>query len=89
MNDSLLYEYAEFLKSKAELVLLTHPYTAALRDSNDLNVIQTAEQGLADAICTNDKDFRDSTFLCYCESKRIRIFNEKEMLGCLFGETRH
>ena len=50
LTDDELYDYAQFLQEVSQMVVLGHPYVAPLRDPNDLDVMQTAERGDADAL---------------------------------------
>jgi putative PIN family toxin of toxin-antitoxin system len=56
LTDEELYDYAQFLRQVSQTVILSEPYHARLRDADDLHVLQTAERGAADMLCTNDKD---------------------------------
>ena len=55
-------------------------YRAPLRDSNDLIVLQTAERGEADILCTDDGDFFDPTILSYCAARGIEVCDELTLL---------
>jgi putative PIN family toxin of toxin-antitoxin system len=52
-----LYEYVQFLRIVSDSVILDPYYRAPLRDLSDLIVLQTAERGAADILCTSDRDF--------------------------------
>lgn len=85
LTDEELYDYGQFLRETSELVLLSQPYVAPLRDPDDLHVLQTAERGLADVLCTSDKDFYDPTVLAYCASRGIEVCSEELLLARLMG----
>ena len=51
-------------------------YRAPLRDPNDLIVLQTAERGEADILCTDDGDFYDPVILSYCAARGIEVGDE-------------
>ncbi len=70
-----LLEYAQFLRSVADMVILDPHYRApVLRDPNDLDVLQTAERGEADFLCTYDKDFHDDrAVIAYCAARGIEV----------------
>ena len=91
MTDEELYDYAGFLQQVSCLAVLSQPYQAPLRDADDLHVLQTAERGEADVLCTNDKDFHDDpTILGYCAARGIEVCNEESLLARLGLEhTRH
>ena len=52
LSDDSLYEYIQFLRITAEFVRLDPLYIAPMRDPSDLIILQTAERGRADIICT-------------------------------------
>jgi putative PIN family toxin of toxin-antitoxin system len=83
MTDEELYDYAQFLRQVSQTVILSQPYHAPLRDPNDLDILQTAERGVADVLCTNDKDFHDSTMLGYCAARGIEVCDEDTLLARL------
>ncbi|SPE33016.1 putative toxin-antitoxin system toxin component, PIN family [Candidatus Sulfopaludibacter sp. SbA3] len=71
-----LLEYTQFLQSVSHLVILEPNYHAPLRDPNDLMVLQTAERGDADILCTHDADFYEPMTFSYCASRGIEVCNE-------------
>ena len=71
-----LYEYAQFLQEGMPKVVLQHPYHAPLRDPNDLDVMQTAERGEADVLCSNDRDFHEAGIVTFCTA-RVSRFAQK------------
>ena len=80
LTDDELYDYAQFLQEVSETVILGHPYHAPLRDPNDLNVMQTAEHGDADVLCSNDGDFHDSGIVAFCAARGIDVCHEAALL---------
>jgi len=66
LTDDQLYDYAQFLQDVSETVVIDAAYHAPLRDANDLDVMQTAERGDADILCSNDGDFHEAGILGYC-----------------------
>jgi putative PIN family toxin of toxin-antitoxin system len=66
LTEDELYDYAQFLQEVCQTVVLDHPYHAPLRDPNDLDVMQTAERGDADVLCSNDGDFHDAATITFC-----------------------
>jgi len=52
-----LLRYSQFLQDVSEIALLDSVYIAPMRDATDLAVLQTAERGAADIVCTRDADF--------------------------------
>jgi predicted nucleic acid-binding protein len=51
-----------------------------MRDSNDLIVLQTAERGEADILCTHDNDFYSQAILSYCTTRGIEVCDELTLL---------
>lgn len=85
LTESDLLEYVQFLQSVSHLVILDPQYRAPLRDTNDLVVLQTAERGEADILCTHDGDFYDRTILSYCTARGIEVCDELTLLLWLTG----
>ena len=80
LTDADLLDYTQFLQSISHLVALDPDYRAPLRDPNDLIVLQTAERGEADILCTDDGDFFDPTILSYCAARGIEVCDELTLL---------
>jgi hypothetical protein len=69
----------------AQMVVLSQPYHAPLRDVNDLPVLQTAERGAAEVLCTNDGDFHDDPgILGYCAVRGIEVCYESTLLARIY-----
>jgi putative PIN family toxin of toxin-antitoxin system len=86
LTDDELYDYAEFLRQVSQTVILSQPYHAPLRDADDLHVLQTAERGVVDVLCTEDKDFHDDPgVLAYCAERGIEVCHENDLLTRLTG----
>jgi putative PIN family toxin of toxin-antitoxin system len=83
LSDGQLYNYAQFLREVSETVILAPAYHAPLRDSSDLDVLQTAERGEADVLCSNDGDFHEEVIVQYCSSRGIYVCNENALLSML------
>lgn len=67
-------------------MILRQPYHAPLRDPDDLDVLQTAERGAADVLCSNDKDFHDDAILLgYCAARGIEVCHEDTLLARMVG----
>ena len=67
------------------MVVCGPPYRAPLRDANDLDVMQTAECGAADVLCSNDGDFHEAGVIAYCAARGIEVCNENSLLSRLVG----
>jgi putative PIN family toxin of toxin-antitoxin system len=83
LTDEELYDYTQFLREVSQIVVLGHPYHAPLRDPNDLDVMQTAERGDADVLCSNDGDFHDSAIITFCAARGIDVCHEAALLARL------
>jgi putative PIN family toxin of toxin-antitoxin system len=88
LSESDLLEYSQFLQSVADLVAADPGYRAPLRDPTDLMVLQTADRGNADLLCTNDGDFYDPAVVAFCAAKGVGICDENSMLKRLSDASR-
>ena len=72
----------------ADLVICDPQYRApVLRDPGDMHVLQTAERGGADIVCTSDGDScTDEAVISYCLSRGIEICSEGALLSRLVGD---
>ena len=82
LTDGDLLEYAQFLQSVSDIVILDSYYRSPfLRDPNDTDVLQTAERGEADVLCTHDKDFyEDAAVLVFCAIRGIELCTERTLM---------
>lgn len=70
----------------SQLAILSQPYHAPVRDTNDLDVLQTAERGATDILCTEDSDFHDDPIiLAYCAVRGIEVCHESTLLARIVG----
>jgi putative PIN family toxin of toxin-antitoxin system len=83
LSESDLLEYSQFLQSVSDLVILDPRYRAPLRDPSDLVVLQTADRGMADVLCTSDTDFYEPDVMVFCGAKGIEICSESSLLARL------
>ena len=83
LTENELYDYAQFLQEVCQKVVLDQPYHAPLRDPNDLDVMQTAERGEADVLCSNDGDFHDASMIAFCAARGIDVCHEAALLARL------
>ena len=83
LAESDLFEYSQFLQSISLIVILDSQYSAPMRDANDLAVLQTADRGEADVLCTNDSDFYDPTVRSFCGARGIDVCDEVSLLARL------
>jgi putative PIN family toxin of toxin-antitoxin system len=81
-----LYDYAQFLQEACQTVVIQHPYHAPLRDPNDLDVMQTAERGEADVLCSNDRDFHEAGMITFCAARGIEVCTEAALLARLASD---
>jgi putative PIN family toxin of toxin-antitoxin system len=80
LTESDLLDYTQFMQSVSDVVVLDPQYRAPLRDPSDLIVLQTAERGEADILCTKDRDFYDQKVLSYCGARGIEVCDESALL---------
>jgi putative PIN family toxin of toxin-antitoxin system len=86
LTDTDLLEYALFLQSVADIVILDPQYRVPfLRDPNDADVFQTVERSEADILCTNDGDFFDPAVLSFCATRGIEVCTEGGLMRRLTG----
>jgi len=85
LTEDELYRYAQFLQEVSELVVIAQPYHAPLRDPQDLHVMQTAERGEADVLCSNDGDFHETGIIAFCAARGIEVCSEATLLARLLG----
>jgi putative PIN family toxin of toxin-antitoxin system len=87
LTEADLLDYVQFLQSVSDIVILDPHYRGPfLRDPNDTDVLQTAERGEADILCTHDKDFyEDAAVLSFCATRGIEVCTEKTLLAKLAG----
>ena len=78
-----LLRYSQFLQDVSEIALLDSVYIAPMRDANDLVVLQTAERGAADIVCTRDADFFTAEVVAFCARKGIEICDERTLASRL------
>ena len=84
LTDGDLLEYAQFLQNVSDIVVLDLHYRAPfMRDPNDIDVMQTAERGEADILCTHDGDFYDEAVLSFCATRGIEVCTEKTLMARL------
>jgi putative PIN family toxin of toxin-antitoxin system len=86
LSEADLLEYAQFLQEVSDIVILDPQYRAPfMRDPNDTDVLQTAECGEADILCTHDGDFYDEAVLSFCATRGIEVCTEKTLVVRLAG----
>jgi hypothetical protein len=85
LTEEELYDYAQFLRQG--IAILSQPFLAPLRDPDDLDVLQTAERGAAEALCSNDSDFHEPVILGYCNTRGIEVSNENSLLVTFWRES--
>jgi putative PIN family toxin of toxin-antitoxin system len=83
LTDDQLYDYAQFLKEASDIVTVGPPCHAPLRDANDLDVLQTAERGDADVLCSNDGDFHEPGIVAWCAARGIHVCAENALFRLL------
>ena len=66
LPESLVFDYVNFLRHSAEIVILDPLVAAPIRDVNDIVVMQTAIIGEADILCTRDEGCFTLLPLIFC-----------------------
>jgi putative PIN family toxin of toxin-antitoxin system len=80
LTEAELYEYSQFLHDVSDIVVIAASYHAPLRDPNDLDVLQTAELGAADVLCSGDADFHAADIVLFCATLGIEVCDEVALL---------
>lgn len=79
-SEETIYNFASWLRSAAEMVVLNPLQHTPIRDRNDIFVLQTVLTGEADVLCTGDRDFFEppaSVFLAGCG---IEVLTDVDLL---------
>ena len=76
LTEADIYDYIQFLRHVAELVVLDISLTAPIRDAADIAVVQTAIAGDADLICTIDADFYDDAITLFLSQVGIKVIDD-------------
>jgi hypothetical protein len=66
----------------ATVLIRAHNRSKAMarRLLHDTDVLQTAERGEADILCTHDGDFYDEAVLSFCATRGIEVCTEKTLM---------
>ena len=78
LTEADLLEYTQYLQNAADIVVLDPQYSAP--------VLQMAERGEADVLCTHDGDFYDKDLLSFCLSRGIEVCTEATLLPRLIRQ---
>jgi len=83
LSEKRIYDYIQFLREAAKIVALDPLFVAAVRDPNDIRVLQTAVVGEADVLCTRDKDFFEEPAAGYLNKIGITVLDDPALMGRL------
>ena len=73
-------EHVELLRARADVVSPVVFKEVVLRDPDDDPVVYTAVAGLADVLCTLDRDFYAPEVIAFCADRSIRIMDDVQLL---------
>ena len=72
-TETYIYDYIQFLRQAAELVVPDMALAVPIRDVAGTAVVQTAIAGEADFVCTIDTDFYDEVMTCFQSQAGIKV----------------
>jgi putative PIN family toxin of toxin-antitoxin system len=86
LSDAEIDEFVAGIGFVAEMVDSSDEAPAVVpADPDDDYVVQTAVAGIADIICTRDRDLLHPSVIAYCGERGIRMMNDVELLTMLRG----
>lgn len=83
LTEADIYDYIQFLRQAAELVVPDMSLAVPIRDVADTAVVQTAITGEADLICTIDTDFYDAAMTRFLSQAGIRVLDDVTVMQML------
>lgn len=83
LTETDIYDYIQFLRQAAELVVPDMSLAVPIRDVADTAVVQTAITGGADLICTVDRDFYDVAMTRFLSHAGIRVLDDVAVMQML------
>lgn len=83
LTETDIYDYIQFLREAAELIVPDTSLVAPIRDAADVVVIQTAIAGEADFICTVDSDFYDDAITRFLSQIGIQVVDDVDAMQML------
>ncbi len=88
LADERIFSLVEEVRAATEPVLLREGEVARVvaSDVDDDVVVATARAGVADVICTLDRDLRHPDVVAYCSGHGIRVLTDVELLSLLRAE---
>jgi len=76
LTEADVYDYIQFLRQAAELVVPDTSLAVPIRDAADIAVVQTAIAGEAEFICTIDADFYDEAITRFLSQVGIQVVDD-------------
>jgi len=83
LTETDIYDYIQFLRRAAELIVPDMSLAVPIRDVADTAVVQTAIAGEADLICTIDTDFYDATLNRFLSQAGIQVLDDVAVMQML------
>jgi len=87
LTETDIYDYIQFLRRAAELIVPDMSLAVPIRDVADTAVVQTAIAGEADLICTIDTDFYDATLTRFLSQAGIQVLDDVAVMQMLRAST--
>ena len=78
--EGTVYDFVEGLREMSEIVRLSLFLSPPIRDANDIIVMQTAELGRAEVLCTTDEDFYQPPAARYLANLGILVLDEMGLM---------
>jgi putative PIN family toxin of toxin-antitoxin system len=76
LTENDIYEYIQFLRKAAEVVVPDTSLAVPIRDATDIVVVQTAITGDAELICTVDADFYEAAIIRFLSQVGIKVLDD-------------
>jgi putative PIN family toxin of toxin-antitoxin system len=80
LSEKRIYDYVNFLREVAEIVVPNPLLVTPIRDVNDTVVMQTAVIGEADILCTRDRDFFESPAEAFLRKAGIVVLDDVSLI---------
>jgi putative PIN family toxin of toxin-antitoxin system len=80
LSEKRIYDYVNFLREVAEIVVPNPLLVTPIRDVNDTVVMQTAVIGEADILCTRDRDFFEPPAEAFLRKAGIAVLDDISLI---------
>lgn len=80
ITDQAVLEFCDSLAGAGELIHLKRPYPEIASDPADNVILQVAQEGQADVLCTRDKHFDEPAVTEFARSNGFSICDDIELL---------